>query len=1314
MQRQLRFAPYVAFVLSGASSLIFQTIWSRMLHHVFGATSVAISTVLTVFMAGLGLGTWFAGRYAARIKHPIYTYAIAEVGVAIFSLFIPFLVASDGWLAEVNAWLHQNLGDNVVMLMMVRFLCVAPILLVPTFLMGSSLPLLSQHFARTEKDPGEVSAKVGMLYAVNTIGAACGPFLSAFVMMPTFGLMATNVFAVCLNLLLAALIVAFRPLLIGSTWKSGVPIEPWPGKDVIEDSPIAPPPDASPEDPTTDDESPRKKTKKAKRAAAKQAAKVAAPAADTPWVPQAARIMAVVAFGLSGAAAMAYEVVWTRALAMTIGSSIYSFAVILMTFLVGIASGSATMSTFLGRGRTPLVGVGVTACVLTMLAMTPWGLDIRTTGGGEHHGDVLVYVLCCVFPVLLVVFAGVYAARMAARTESLARAGGVTHDGADALLLPGLVMLLVPLTCAVLNAGYFGGGYLPKIIASVVACVVVFLGLAMALRRHPVLLLALVQFFIAVATIVSYVWQDEIPYAFAQLVVSIDDLPDHVGLVQFFMFVTSSLCTLPSTLGMGAMFPLTMRVWTAGGANIGRDVAVVYTSNTVGSILGAWLPGFVLFAAFGAERTLIIGIGLNLVLALGMLIAGAAEPEEPKPAEAEPAAGDGEDPPAKATKPERARRGELPTWHAAIVYTLSPLIPALIALLYVVAWRENGAMRWNQTQMTLGVFRVSLAEGMLDPESWGQPDLVFYEDGLSTTVSVERWHRHYALKNNGKVDASNGDDMPTQVSVATYPLLLHQDGPTDLDVAVIGFGSGVSVGTALSFPVRTVDVIELERAIPDAARFFEDVNLLDYSVDGWPHVEMERLRIINDDGRNYLAATDREYDVIISEPSNPWIAGVSDLFTTDHFRITKRRLRPGGIYCQWVQLYELSPENIKTIYRTFAQEYRYVVVLAADDRSSDTVMLGSDAPITLDLERMRRVWELEAVQDHDPEGGARTRMSVADQLARANLSAPFDLYARVLLASREEVLSYAQIERRRRGGVWHTDFMSTNRGPCAAPDCERVPAVLNTDDNARIEFAAPRDLIGFQRYEGYLGTIYSHEWPYGRLDDHLRGFGEGDERARNLAELALSLTAHGRYDLAATYIEQSQRAGRARETAVALEVLTHLLSAEHEPRVRVEAPAPGPELERAQAVRLLRGFEHVREAIDRGEYGAALVAMEEIEAPLRRHSGPQMRFLYGYLLYKGADGSLAQYRAAADQLEDLLRTDVEYVDSHPETYYFLARALDEEGSYPEATTYMRAYVEQRLTSTGGDDAAVAEPPAGQAPTSDAPGESDKTRHGEHT
>jgi spermidine synthase len=682
---------------------------------------------------------------------------------------------------------------------------------------------------------------------------------------------------------------------------------------------------------------------------------------------------------------------------------------------------------------------------------------------------------------------------------------------------------------------------------------------------------------------------------------------------------------------------------------------------------------------------------LNLVLALMMLIVSAAEPEK------ELGEAKGEKSPYR--RGETTSRSEVPVWHAVTVYILAPLIPALVALLWLGTNSPDAFLRWRLSQMTLGVFRISLAADVLDPEAWGEPDLVYYHDGLSTTVSVERWGRHYALKNNGKVDASNGDDMPTQIMVAGFPLLMHERGPEDLDVAIIGFGSGVTVGSTLEYPVNSVDVVELERRIPEASQFFQDVNHLEYPLEDFPYVERDRLTVINDDGRNYLASTDKTYDVIMSEPSNPWITGVSDLFTTDHFRITKRALRPGGIYCQWVQLYELSPENIKTIYRTFASQYRHVVVFAAEDLSSDTVMLGSDSPLPLDLGRVRRAF-------------ANPR--VRDELERAYIHSPFDVFARVILANRDEVMEYTQIEYRRREDEWIAFPQSSNgfNTDCGAADCRREPAPLNTDDNALIEFAAPRDLIGFQRYEGYLANIYSPDWPYGHVLEEVEGFGEGEEAARNYAEMAMSLIGHGRKVEAGDFLAQSARLGQAEETVVAAEVLSHLLTEEHEPRVAIEPPVPGPQMDDRTARDLMRGFEAVRQAVDMHAYGTALTAMEEIPAPLRLHSGAGMRFLYGYLQYKSAEGSPSRYRGAIDQLEDLVRSDEEYVRRHPELYYFLARAHDAEFNFDKALRNMRLYVESRLGTSDAED--LPEPPIESAPTTDEPGESPKDAHPDRT
>ena len=151
-------------------------------------------------------------------------------------------------------------------------------------------------------------------------------------------------------------------------------------------------------------------------------------------------------------------------------------------------------------------------------------------------------------------------------------------------------------------------------------------------------------------------------------------------------------------------------------------------------------------------------------------------------------------------------------------------------------------------------------------------------------------------------------------------------------------------------------------------------------------------------------------------------------------------------------------------------------------------------------------------------------------------------------------------------------------------------------------------------------------------------------------------------------------------------------------------------MDRTTANQLTDGFDAVRDSVDEHAYGAALIAMENIPAPLRLHSGPGLRFLYGYLLYKAADGSYAQYRAAIEHLEDLVRTEQDYVLRHPEVYYYLARSHDAEGDYAQALRAMRAYVEARLVPVNNDADEVPEPEPGEAPTSDAPGESDKNEH----
>lgn len=1199
----MRSLAYLAFFLSGASSLIFQAIWTRLLHHTFGATSVAMSSVLTAFMAGLGLGAHLFGRWAARLKRPLLVYAWCELGVAACALVIPNLVRSDGFLADINAWLRVTLGADSATFMLARFACVFPILIVPTTLMGGSLPLLAQHFVRDGAQRNE-SARVGALYAVNTLGAVAGTGLSSFAFMPAFGVLATNGIAVGINAGLGLAIVTFflRP---------------------------------------------------SSRAPAAPIADVAAEGTPALAASPFRRRLALWGFGISGACAMTYEVVWSRALSMAIGSSMQAFALILITFLIGIALGSAVVSRLLHTRELTDAGLytlGVSACVLTVLSLAP-ALALSSPGLAALAG-----LLCIVAIVGFVALASRRARTMQELEPELSSEASRLRSQAAArsLALPCAISVFELLRFSLIRSSLPAvsvHGYLPHVTASVVLCVASFLWLLLRLRTSTWLLAGAVQLSIAVSTLASYVFQDEIPYGFARLVGSLGNPADHVSTVRFFMLLAAGLCTLPATLGMGAMFPVTLALWRDDDKDLGRDVGTVYAANTVGSILGSWLPGFVLMPRLGMEATLRVGILLNALVALAML----------------------------ATR-ERAQR-QAHKLGRALLATSGAMVLGLAALLAT----PKSPLDWDLSHMTLGAFRVSLARDVLDPTSWGQPDLVYYRDGVSTTVSVERWGRHLSLKNNGKVDASNGDDMPTQIMVAAIPLLLHARGARDLDVAIVGFGSGVTVGAALQFPVRHVEAMELEQAVVEAGvDFFADVSHLPRKKATFPYVDHPRLTLHNDDGRNFLAATPKRYDVIVSEPSNPWITGVSDLFTVDHFRVSKRKLKPDGVYCQWVQLYEMSPENIKTIYRTFASQFRYVMAFAAEELSSDTILVGSDAPLPLDVAHVARAME-------DP--------SVATELARAYVHSPFDVWSRVLFANREEIMAFTHRELRREQGGFREVLRATGAGECAPPDCKREPLSLNTDDNMLIELRAPSDLIGFSRYEGYLSLFYGHDWPYAQLWPKLRGLDEDADKAA----MALSLLAHGRKRDAGKYL--SEIAQPQSDRSLLRDVITarRLLGDLPAPVPDIEPPQPTPPMEEAVRDAFHRDCASISQALQRDDAQAALEVFRRMPPLLRTLSGPGLRFLYGLVLMRAASGDRAMLKQAVAELEDLIRKDATYTEAHPELYYFLAMAQDAASSYDKAVRNMRAYVERTLEQeaeaklAAEGDAAQAQPSARALP-----------------
>ncbi len=277
--------------------------------------------------------------------------------------------------------------------------------------------------------------------------------------------------------------------------------------------------------------------------------------------------------------------------------------------------------------------------------------------------------------------------------------------------------------------------------------------------------------------------------------------------------------------------------------------------------------------------------------------------------------------------------------------------------------------------------------------------LLYYKEGAASTVSVKRLTGTTTLAVDGKVDASNRGDMLTQKLIAHLPLLLH-DNPRD--VGIVGLGSGVTLGAALSHPIARADVIEISPEVVEASRFFDAEN--------GKALSDPRARLIVGDGRSHLQLTSQQYDVLISEPSNPWIAGVAALFTREFFLAARERLRPGGIMSQWANAYNISDRICARSSRTFRSVFPDGTIwLVGRD---DVLLVGGREPIDDRLARIAESWK---------------RSHAAADLAKVAVLDPFSIWT-LFVGGPREMERYSQ----------------------GAP--------LLDDDRMTLEFSAPREL----------------------------------------------------------------------------------------------------------------------------------------------------------------------------------------------------------------------------------------------------------------
>ena len=783
----------LCFVLSGATGLIYEVLWARMLGLVFGATTLAVSTVLAAFMGGLALGSALAGRMGTRVRRPLRFYGLIEISIAVYAILVPFLfrLVDNGY-----AVIWQQLHPGFYAFSLWRFALSCATLLVPTTLMGATLPVLSAALLRA---PTFKSTSITRLYTCNLGGAIFGTIAAGFFLLPALGLRKTIYVAAAINILIGIFAIIIDRAAAAKTEHSGA--------DEFSS-------DAEARVNNLNDRDTR---------------------SDGLREMDGTKFWLCCAF-VSGFVTISTQVAWTRVLTMIIGSSTYAFSVVVALFLVGLSAGAYVM----GRKER-----------WDRLRPAVFRIELFTA-----------FSLWLSIPIV---------------------------NRMPALLVNAGIKL---------NVG---------------------------------------------------TWS---------------------GLLTLQILSAALLILLPAFL-MGMVMPLVL-VW-AGQARSDLSVRLVgraYAVNTIGAIAGAFSAGFVLIPKAGTRITILFAAALCL------MVAGLAFPA------------------LTMIKDRDLSRAFGAGGTVALVIILFLSAPAL-----------------NLDDLSIGAYDglvrvLARARGDIEEKEAAKNgdqthQLLLYEEGPTSTVSVRRDWGVISLAINGRTNASDSaGDMPTQVMLAQLPILL---APRLNNGLIVGFATGVSAGAILQSPIESVTGVELEPTTINASRLFEHVN-------GHP-LNDPRFHLVIDDARTYLRVNPARYDIIMSEPSHPWVPGVANLFTEEFFTLGRERLNDDGVFVQWLQIYQLSTESLRSVLKTFQRVFPHVRIFRVGGtiKGKDLILAGSRSELTLDR--------------------------LGERLRDARISAEL---------SRVGIKSEADVR------AWYV-CDETKLGPAVAG------AVINTDDNMHVETTAPRE-----------------------------------------------------------------------------------------------------------------------------------------------------------------------------------------------------------------------------------------------------------------
>ncbi len=684
-------------------------------------------------------------------------------------------------------------------------------------------------------------------------------------------------------------------------------------------------------------------------------------------------------FFFSGVCGLVYEVVWTRLFVVVIGNTVFSVSAILTVFMAGLALGSRFAGKLIDRKPIPLVRTyalleaGIAIYNLALPALLKAANPIFGALYSTSYDSFIALTAARLVLVLLILI--VPATLMGATLPILIRfyvdnISGVGHEAgrvytantwgaAAGTMLAGFVLVpYIGVTSTLLatvgaNLLIAAGAWVisrsqdaasqptpnadsatgPRIVlvammlsgfaalvdevawtrvlglvvgpttyafTLMLTSMIAGLGIGAALgsriakRNVSVSTFARIEILVAITSLAIVPLFGRMPVWIGELVTKYVERFSMIQVSEFLIFF--GLMLVPTTF-LGMSFPIASRLYARSDSLLGTEIGAIYAFNTLGGILGSLVAGFLLIPYIGTQYALTVAAFVN-----GL---------------------------------------------AAIVLASPPLKWSPIAAVVVLGIATIFIPRWDPELMSSGAYKYApYYVGHVDLESMLKSgELIYFKEGATTTVSAKRQRGNVFLAIDGKVDATDSGDMTTQQMLAHLPLLLTE---SPRNVAVIGLGSGVTAGAALQHPsVQSVDVVEISPEVAEASRFFKHVNH-DVLAD-------KRTHLIIGDGRNHLRYIGKSYDVIISEPSNPWMSGMASLFSREFFQESLARLTPKGIHCQWFHSYNMATDDLKSIIATFRSVFPHTQLWTLNQ--NDFLILGSPSRIDVTMDVLGKNFE---------------------------------------------------------------------------------------------------------------------------------------------------------------------------------------------------------------------------------------------------------------------------------------------------------------------------------------------------------------------